>query len=48
MVAALAGGPKYAKVKANPHGVANGWFLWPMNFDPVWLEDCELFEKKEP
>jgi len=45
MVAAMAGGSKYSKVRANPHGVTNGWFCWPFNFDPVWLEDCELFEE---
>jgi hypothetical protein len=33
-------------VTANPHGIKNGWFYWPMNFDPVWLETCERLEKK--
>jgi hypothetical protein len=37
--------PRSSKVKGNPHGIANGWFYWPLNFDPVWLESCELFEK---
>lgn len=31
-----------ATPKANPHGVANGWCLWPMNFDPIWIESCPL------
>lgn len=22
---------------ADPHGVENGWALWPYNYDPVWL-----------
>jgi hypothetical protein len=34
-------------VKGNPYGIKHGWFNWPMNFDPVWLESCDGFEKKE-
>ena len=34
------------KLKANPHGVKKGWFLWPFNFDPIWLENCDGFEDK--
>lgn len=30
-------------IKTNPHGVANGWCNWPLNFDPVWLENCNGF-----
>lgn len=36
-----------AKVKGNPHGIRSGWFLWPLNFDPVWLESCDGFSDKE-
>lgn len=32
-------------ITANPHGVKNGWFSWPFNFDPVWLESCSGFER---
>lgn len=32
-----------AKVTANAHGVAHGWFRWPLNFDPVWLQSCDGF-----
>jgi len=32
-----------AKVKGNPHGIRNGWFMWPLNFDPVWLDSCDGF-----
>jgi hypothetical protein len=35
-----------AKVKGNAHGIRSGWFFWPVNFDPVWLESCDGFEKK--
>ena len=41
-----------AKVKGNPHGIKNGWFMWPFNFDPIWLELCDGFsdnpEDKKP
>ena len=28
-------------------GIQGGWFLWPANFDPVWLLTCTGFEAKE-
>lgn len=34
-------------VKGNEHGIRHGWFCWPFNFDPTWLEDCKLFEVRE-
>lgn len=34
------------EIRANAHGVRQGWFLWPFNFDPVWLENCNAYEKK--
>ena len=33
-------------IQANPHGICSGWFNWPANFDPVWLENCDGFEEK--
>lgn len=33
-------------IKANQHGIDSGWFFWPINFDPVWLEHCLLYEEK--
>ncbi len=32
--------------KFNPHGIKNGWANWPYNFDPTWLEECNIFESK--
>ena len=32
-----------AQVKGNEHGIRNGWFIWPLNFDPVWLVSCDGF-----
>lgn len=35
------------QIRAHPHGIRKGWFMWPVNFDPVWLENCEGFVAKE-
>lgn len=37
-----------ARVVGNKHGMANGWFFWPINFDPVWLEECDGFVSSNP
>ena len=35
-------------MKGNPHGIRNGWFYYPILFDPVWKEkDCSNFEEKK-
>ena len=33
----------------DPHGIRNGWFRYPLCFDPVWKgeERCENFEARE-
>jgi hypothetical protein len=33
-------------IQANEYGVKKGWFCWPVNFDPVWLENCDGFSEK--
>ncbi len=33
-------------IRGNAHGIRSGWFCWPYNFDPVWLENCNGFKKK--
>lgn len=35
------------EIKGNDHGINKGWFNWPINFDPLWLENCNGFESKE-
>ncbi len=30
-------------IAADAHGVSHGWFMWPGNFDPVWLRSCSGF-----
>lgn len=34
-------------IRANRHGFEMGWFFWPCNFDPTWLENCDGFTPKE-
>ena len=35
------------KIIASVHGMANGWCMWPMNFDPIWIKRCPLYERKD-
>ena len=30
-------------IVGHPTGIKRGWFLWPANFDPVWLLNCDGF-----
>lgn len=32
-------------VKGDPQGIRSGWFSHPLNFDPVWLVECDGFEE---
>ena len=34
-------------IQGDTHAIRNGWFLWPANFDPVWLRSCNGFTPKE-
>lgn len=36
-----------ANVKGSLLGIRNGWFMWPLNFDPTWLEACNGFSTSE-
>ena len=33
------------EIRASAHGIRQGWFNWPWDFDPVWLENCNGFEE---
>ena len=36
------------EMEGHSHGIKNGWFLYPFNFDPTWkLEDCRNFQQKD-
>jgi hypothetical protein len=35
-------------MKGDPHGIKNGWFAYPILFDPVWKEnECKNFKIME-
>ena len=36
-----------AKVEGDKTGIKNGWFMWPLNFDPTWLISCNGFSDKK-
>ena len=38
----------YLETKGDPHGIKNGWFYYPILFDPVWMiTECKNFEDNE-
>jgi len=48
---AILGGCKvdvpHMKVTLNEVGVKNGWCNFPINFDPVWVVECDKYEEKK-
>lgn len=32
------------KLKFDENAIKNGWCTWPINFDPVWVTNCEINE----
>lgn len=37
-----------ANVTGSPHGIRKGWFMYPLEFDPVWMTtQCSTFESAE-
>lgn len=38
--------PNHLGVVGDATGIKQGWFAWPINFDPIWLESCDGFEPK--
>jgi len=33
------------RVKIKATGIRGGWAGHPLNFDPIWIEECEGFEE---
>ena len=46
----IIGGDRYTSgnltISAKEIGINQGWFMWPINFDPVWLKKCSGFKSK--
>jgi hypothetical protein len=38
-------GKNTLNIRGSEYGKRMGWFLWPLNYDPVWLENCDGFEE---
>ena len=35
------------KMTGHPHGVQNGWFFYPMLFDPTWMtKACANYQRR--
>lgn len=34
-------------VTGNEYGISKGWFNWPFNFDPTWLDTCDGWEQDD-
>jgi hypothetical protein len=33
-------------MKGNKHGIKNGWFFYPILFDPIWMEkECMNYKE---
>jgi hypothetical protein len=31
----------------NPHGIRSGWYMFPLNYDPVWMtEQCKAWSNE--
>ena len=37
---------KMLNLTYDQHGFDSGWFMWPINFDPVWLISCDGYEAR--
>lgn len=38
---------KLNQPEGNPHGIRNGWWKFPLNYDPVWMQgQCKAYSKK--
>lgn len=47
MMYVLSGTEPRVPIQANSHGIESGWFTWPIDFDPTWLEYCGMYEEKD-
>ncbi len=36
------------KMTGNPYGITNGWFIYPLLFDPDWMtKKCDNFKVRD-
>ena len=41
------GRPSVSVAGVSQHGLDNGWFMFPINFDPMWAENCTGYVSKD-
>ena len=46
-ITSMADAYRALNIKGKRHGIENGWFIWPINFDPTWLITCSGFTEKD-
>lgn len=39
-------GYRFTKINISEHGIKNGWATWPLDFDSIWIDNCELREEE--
>lgn len=44
---ALFGRAPVPLVRGDAHGIRSGWFSFPFDFDPTWLEACNAHTPKD-
>jgi hypothetical protein len=49
MLSLMGGGTRLVVpfIEGDEHGIRNGWFNHPFNFDPTWLRRCDGFEAND-
>jgi len=38
--------PQSLNIQADDYGINSGWFHFPLNFDPIWLRNCDGFSNE--
>lgn len=31
-------------VKIGEHGIMHGWANWPIEYDPIWVKECSVYQ----
>jgi hypothetical protein len=39
--------PAPFNLEYDKYGLQSGWFNWPLDFDPTWLNRCDAYENKD-
>lgn len=39
----MVNGESCLNIKYSEHGFKSGWVMFPLNFDPIWITNCDGF-----